>query len=109
MGLTTGMSTLTPLTVIRGQYVAPLEEVNAARDAHLAFIAGLVAERGLLMAGRRTPPEGSILVFRGDDPEGVLALFADDPYVTAGVAEYELVGVFTPGSHAPELAAFLSA
>ena len=33
---------------------------------------------------------------------------AKDPYVLAGVVGYELVGVFTPGTHAPELADFLA-
>ena len=33
---------------------------------------------------------------------------ANDPYVLAGVVgPYELVGVFTPGTHAPELEEFL--
>jgi len=103
------MSAITPLTVIKGSYLASLDEVDAHRDAHLAFLKEHVAAGRAILGGRRTPPDGSILVFRGGDADAVLATMANDPYVLAGVVAYELVGVFTPGTHAPELAAFLAA
>lgn len=103
------MRTVTPLTIVQGRYLAPLDEVDAHREAHFAFADGLVAGGRLLMAGRRTPPDGSILVFRGDDGEGALDALAADPYVSAGVVAYEVVAVFTPGRYAPELAAALVA
>ena len=102
------MSTITPLTVIKGTYLAPLEDVDAKRDAHLAFLKDLVADGRTILGGRRNPPDGSILVFRGGDGDAVLQTMANDPYVLAGVVAYELVGVFTPGTHAPELADFLA-
>jgi len=102
------MSTITPLTVIKGTYLAPLDQVDAHRDAHIAFLKDLVADGRVILGGRRTPPEGSLLVFRGDDPDAVLQAMTSDPYVLAGVVRYELVGVFTPGTHAPELAGFLA-
>ena len=102
------MSTITPLTVIKGTYLASLDEVDAQRDAHLVFLKALVADGRAILGGRRTPPDGSILVFRGGDANAVLETMANDPYVLAGVAGYELVGVFTPGTHAPELAEFLA-
>lgn len=102
------MTTVTPLTVIQGRYVAPLEQVDAVRDAHIVFVDGLVAAEKLVLAGRRTPPDGSILIFLGGDSDAALATLADDPYVIAGVVDYELGGVFTPGRHAPEFAAFLA-
>ena len=102
------MSTITPLTVIKGTYLAPLDQVDAHRDAHIAFLKDLVADGRVILGGRRTPPDGSILVFRGDDGDAVLRAMANDPYVLAGVVGYELVGVFTPGTHAPELAEFLA-
>lgn len=103
------MSTITPLTVIKGTYLASLDAVDAHRDAHLAFLKEHVAAGRTILGGRRTPPDGSILVFRGGDADAVLATMANDPYVLAGVVGYELVGVFTPGTHAPQLAEFLEA
>jgi len=102
------MSTITPLTVIKGTYLAPLDQVDAHRDAHIAFLKDLVADGRVILGGRRNPPDGSILVFRGGDSDAVLTAMAKDPYVLAGVVGYELVGVFTPGTHAPELADFLA-
>ena len=102
------MSTITPLTVIKGTYLAALDEVDAQRDAHIAFLKALVADGRVILGGRRNPSDGSILVFRGDDGDAVLATMANDPYVLAGVVGYELVGVFTPGTHAPGLAEFLA-
>jgi uncharacterized protein YciI len=102
------MSTVTPLTVIQGQYLTPIAEVDAHREAHLAFMAGLVAGGRVVMAGRRTPADGSIIVFRGADADAALRVLEEDPYVAAGVVAHAAVGVFTPGTHASELAAALT-
>jgi uncharacterized protein YciI len=103
------MSALTPLVVVTGEYLTPIAEVDAHREAHLRFIARLVGDGRVLLAGRRTPPEGSVIIFRGADPDEALRLLDDDPYRAAGVVAYDAVGVFTPGAHAPELAAALAA
>jgi uncharacterized protein YciI len=102
------MSAITPLTIVRGEYLAPLEQVDVHRDAHFTFMDGLVGDGRVLMAGRRTPADGSILVFRGEDADAALGALASDPYVAAGVVRYEAVGVFTPGRHAPALAELLA-
>ena len=70
------MSTITPLTVIKGSYLAPLDQVDAHRDAHIAFLKDLVADGRVILGGRRNPPDGSILVFRGDDSDAVLTAMA---------------------------------
>lgn len=103
------MSEITPLVVVTGEYLTPIAEVDAHREAHLEFIAALVSEGRVLMAGRRTPPDGSVIVFRGSEPDEALRLLDDDPYRAAGLVAYDAVGVFTPGVHAPALAAALRA
>lgn len=95
------------LTVIRGTYLAPLDEIDALRDAHLTFLDGLVGAGVLLAAGRRSTQDGSLLVFRGVDDDTALAHLADDPYARAQAARYEAAGTFTPGRYAAELAAVL--
>ena len=56
------MSTITPLTVIKGSYLAPLDQVDAHRDAHIAFLKDLVAD-GRVHPGRAPEPaDGSSLV-----------------------------------------------
>ena len=106
------MSTITPLTVIQGRYLAPLDEVDAHREAHLAFVDG--PRRGRprsLMAGRRTPPDGSILVFRGDDARRRARAARGRPVRRRRASSRTtLVGVFTPGrARARAAAALLTA
>ena len=56
------------------------------RTDHLAH-ARAAHERGdLVLAGALAdPPDGAVLVFRGDGPEAAERFAADDPYVKAGV------------------------
>lgn len=56
------------------------------RAAHVAH-ARAAFERGeLLFAGALAdPPDGAVLVFRGDSPEAAERFAAADPYVEAGV------------------------
>lgn len=74
------------------KYTAPLDEVDAVRGAHLAYLDGL-EERGLLAtAGRQDPPVGGVLILAVDGEAEARALIADDPYVVGGLAEYTAVG-----------------
>ena len=72
-------------------YQRPLEEVDAVRPAHAEFLDQRIAEGTYVLAGRRIPPEGGVIVARGSDPEALRRVVEQDPYVTAGVASYELV------------------
>ena len=73
-------------------YLRPLDEVDGARDEHLAFLAGL-EERGLVVsAGRQDPPNGGVVLLAVDTEAAAVELFADDPYVTKGLASYQATG-----------------
>jgi uncharacterized protein YciI len=73
-------------------YQKPLAEVDQARDAHLAFIAGL-EERGLAVtAGRQDPPVGGVILLDVDTEAQAQELIAQDPYVLRGLATYAAVG-----------------
>ncbi|GIE96353.1 hypothetical protein Ari01nite_38180 [Paractinoplanes rishiriensis] len=77
------------------KYLVPLDEVDQARSAHLAFLDGM-EERGLLVtAGRQNPPKGGVVVLAVDDEAEARELIAADPYVQGGLAEYTAVG-WTP-------------
>ena len=92
--------------IVFGKYTAPLEEVDSHREAHLEFISGLVASGNVVASGRRAEGDGSALVLSAGSREEVLALFDGDPYVLAGVVEYELAAEFKPGAAAPGLESF---
>jgi len=73
-------------------YLKPLDEVDAVRDDHLSFLAGL-EQRGLVVsAGRQDPPVGGVVILNVDSEAEARALIAEDPYVKAGVAAYTPTG-----------------
>lgn len=85
------------------RYRRPLEEVEAVRPEHVAFLDRCIADGSYVLAGRRVPPDGGVIVARGDDPAAVRRLADQDPYVRHGLAEYELVQ-FHAARTAPGLA-----
>jgi len=72
-------------------YLAPLDEVDKAREAHMEFLDGL-EERGLVIAaGRQDPPVGGVILLDTATAEAVEAM-AGDPYVQRGLASYVATG-----------------
>jgi uncharacterized protein YciI len=74
------------------KYLAPIEEVDQARDAHLAYLDGLEKQGLVVTAGRQDPPVGGVIVFNVDDAARARELIAGDPYVQRGLAEYSATG-----------------
>ena len=73
-------------------YLKPLDEVDAAREDHFSFLAGL-ERRGLAVtAGRQTPPVGGIILLDVDTEAEAQELIAQDPYVQRGLAAYTATG-----------------
>jgi uncharacterized protein YciI len=80
------------LAIIR--YRKPLDEVVKHQDAHRAHLGRLKAEGLLLAAGPLEPRFGGAVLLRLPDDgyeAALLAIRDGDPYVTAGVAQYELL------------------
>ena len=74
------------------KYLVPLDEVDKARDEHLAFLDGL-AERGLVVsAGRQEPPTGGVVLLNVDQEAQANDVMSADPYVVKGIAEYAAIG-----------------
>jgi uncharacterized protein YciI len=76
------------------RYRRPLDEVVPHTDAHRAYLRAL-QEQGLLLAsGPFDPRFGGALLLRVPDGEGLAALdrLRDaDPYIHAGVVQYEIL------------------
>ncbi len=79
-----------PMCLVLLSYIAELAAVDAQMEAHVAFLEQAFEQGALIVAGRRVPRTGGVLLFRGD-AEAVAALAANDPFVTAGVATIEVV------------------
>jgi uncharacterized protein YciI len=80
------------IAIIR--YRRPLEEVMAVLEQHRSYLRGLKDDGTLIASGPMDPRTGGILLLRvpDDDVHGALDTIRDgDPYVTFGVAQYELI------------------
>lgn len=76
------------------RYRRPLDEVLAVVDQHRAYLKALKEAGTLIASGPLDPRTGGALLLRvpDDDVHGALDAVRDgDPYVTFGVAQYELI------------------
>lgn len=76
------------------RYRRPLEEVLVVQDQHRAYLKSLKEAGTLIASGPIEPRSGGALLLRvpDDDVHGALDAIRDgDPYVTFGVAQYELI------------------
>lgn len=76
------------------RYRRPLEEVLEVTDRHRAYLRELKDEGVLIASGAMDPRSGGLLLLRvpDDDVIGTLDRVRDaDPYVTFGLAQYELI------------------
>jgi uncharacterized protein YciI len=87
--------------VISLTYKAGLDAVDSHLDAHVAWIKAAIADGWLLMAGRKVPREGGILLARGERTD-IEAKAATDPFVVEGVADVSVIE-FAPSFAVPEL------
>ena len=80
------------LALIR--YRRPLEEVLSVLDQHRAYLKQLKEAGTLIASGPMDPRAGGALLLRVPDDDVLASLDAvrdGDPYVTFGVAQYELI------------------
>jgi uncharacterized protein YciI len=71
-------------------YLAPLDEVDKARDAHAAFLDTL--GDAVISGGRQDPPVGGVVLLDAPSAEEAERIMADDPYVKQGLASYTATG-----------------
>jgi uncharacterized protein YciI len=80
------------IAIIR--YRRPLEDIVAVQEQHRAYLRSLKDAGILIASGPMEPRTGGALLVRvpDDDVLGALDAIRDgDPYVTFGVAQYELI------------------
>lgn len=84
-------------------YKVPIETIDALRPAHVEWLKQGLADGRLLLAGRKVPVTGGMLLVRGTLDEAK-AWAATDPFATEGAADYEFIEV-APSILAPGLEA----
>ena len=73
-------------------YIVPLDRVDAHIGPHMDWVARGYEAGIFLASGRKEPRTGGVILAHGDRPS-LEALVATDPFVTAGVAQYELTEI----------------
>lgn len=76
------------------RYRRPLDDVLVVQEQHRAYLRSLKEAGTLIASGPLDPRSGGILLLRVPDDDVIGALDAvrdGDPYVTFGIAQYELI------------------
>lgn len=76
--------------LLLGRYLKSVDEVEAHLDAHRAWVRENAEAGHFIAAGREVPLQGGLLVAVGVTRDQVDAMIADDPYVSEGMAEYDV-------------------
>ncbi len=80
------------MIVISLTYITSTEEADRLMEGHLAWLKAGFAEKGFLASGRKVPRTGGVILSRGSREE-VEAYLRTDPFVTEGIARYDLTEV----------------
>ncbi len=75
---------------IKLTYVKPVAEVDKVLEPHRDFLRKYFASGNLLLAGRRIPRVGGVMIGTAESVERMWEIVKEDPFHTAGVAEYEI-------------------
>lgn len=73
------------------RYVRPLEEIDTRLAPHREWLRHNIALGHILIAGRRMPRVGGVIIFRAQTEAEARLIAESDPFVIAGVAEFNLV------------------
>jgi uncharacterized protein YciI len=95
-----------PLCLILLSYEAPLHEVDEQMKAHVDWLEIGFDQGVFLVAGRRNPRTGGVILARGY-ADALTEVAKSDPFVTSGVASFEVVPFNASFAH-PALADLLA-
>ena len=78
------------MLVAISKYPKPLKEVDVYRTEHHEYLKLLFKQGKLLAAGRQNSNVGGVIIAKTNSKEEFAELLANDPFVKAGVTEYEI-------------------
>lgn len=88
--------------IIQLTYKAPMNEVDKYLVAHREFLDYHYKQGLLLASGPMKPRTGGIIIAMTKDKDQLEAIFNEDPYYLAEIADYQFIE-FTPVKHREEL------
>ncbi|MGW1126851.1 YciI family protein [Streptomyces sp. NPDC002526] len=76
--------------VLELSYTAPMDRVDAALSAHVAWLDQQYEAGVFIASGRKNPRDGGVILAVGDDRAAIEELAATDPFVVEGVCAYRI-------------------
>lgn len=86
-------------------YTVPIERIDAALEAHLAWLKAGHETGHFLAWGPREPRDGGLIFVRAASREEAERMLRRDPFITQGLADLEIIQ-WTPRFAFPGLEAF---
>lgn len=88
------------------EYTKPIEYVEKHLVAHREYLDIFCRSHNIIVAGKKKPRTGGVIIVRGMGRTEVERLIAEDPFTMHGVGEYTLIE-FEPTVHDPDFGKFL--
>jgi len=88
--------------IIDIHYIAPIEEVDKHIDAHSAYLKKYIDNNTFIIAGRKVPRTGGILIANTGSKEEVEKIITEDPFYQHKVVEMTITE-FLHARHNPAL------
>ncbi|GAA4058190.1 YciI family protein [Streptomyces shaanxiensis] len=88
--------------VLELTYTAPIEDVDAVLEAHVAWLDEQYDNGVFLASGRKNPRDGGVILAVAEDRARIEEIAASDPFVGAQVCAYRITE-FVATKTAPEL------
>jgi uncharacterized protein YciI len=96
------MKIINIMFIIDIHYITPLEEVDKHIEGHVAYLKKYAENNTFLIAGRKTPRTGGILIANAASKEEIEKIITEDPFYQHKVAEMTITE-FAHARHNPAL------
>jgi uncharacterized protein YciI len=88
-------------------YTVSLEKINECMKAHVEYLDKYFASNKFLIAGRKKPRTGGIIVAIADSKEEIERIAKEDPFYTNNLADIKVIE-FSAGKKAESIDALLA-
>lgn len=92
---------------IIGTYIKAIEEVDAELSRHYEFLETYFANGTFILAGKRIPRFGGIILCQAGSRSEVEAILREDPFYQKNLMEYQITE-FLPTKYRDGLEAFMN-
>ncbi len=72
-------------------YISELNKIDQHLEAHRDFLNKYLKAQKLLLAGRKNPRKGGLIIFTAESTSEVEQIIAEDPFKIHNLAEYRII------------------